>query len=670
MGAYRLVRKLATGGMAEVFLAKVVGLDGFEKPVAVKRILPHLGEDPIFVGLFLQEAKLTVTLQHANVVQVFDLGAVRGQYYMVLEFIDGENLRSLLSAAAQRGVKVGLREACYITQQVAEGLAYAHERMDPSGRPLNVVHRDVNPTNVMINRTGEVKLADFGIAKPAGAHTSVGTLKGKVLYMAPEQLAGGPLDARSDLFALGIVLYETALGYKPIFDARDQEGVKRAVKERVVTPPTRVDPDFPPQLSGVIMKALERDPERRFQSGTEFADALGECLHHEAKGPHEYDLSAFMTRMYGEPQPLRGLSTPEPPSVGASPSQAGPELERVANDGEAATILRARASQLLDLPGAELATPQARPTIPAQPAFEQELWEKRKRRTTVKDRGLPRREKVQEAVELALAERGAEVEAAVPPPAGRPSTVPASVVAPRLRVGPVAKWVAAAAICAVAVMGLTWFGLSLKDPRAHTSLGSTPDHLEPRTDLKQQQPVPLLAPALLTLAASDQRSSQPPAQGTAVGPEAKPIQPGPLTEPESERTPVSPPAVDGRPALQALAVAPEARERERAPAPAAVPKPAPKSAAMAAAKPPQSRPAKKGTLIVHIRPWVHAWVDSEPFTGGLEQEAAPRLTRVLVAGRHVVHLRDFEGRQKRIEVVVPGDREVMIEGAFDQFSVR
>ncbi len=230
MATYRLVRKLAAGGMAEVFLAKVVGAEGFEKPVAVKRILPSLAQDQEFVELFLREAKLTVSLQHANVVQVFDLGAVRGQYYMVMEFVDGENLRGLQRAATAQQVPLGLREVCFIVQQVAEGLAYAHEKLDASGRPLNLIHRDINPSNVMISTAGEVKLADFGIAKVANAQsgTEVGVVKGKVGYLAPEQVRGAAVDQRADLFLLGLLLYELLSGQQ-LFSGPDYFQILRSI---------------------------------------------------------------------------------------------------------------------------------------------------------------------------------------------------------------------------------------------------------------------------------------------------------------------------------------------------------------------------------------------------------------------------------------------------------
>ncbi len=230
MATYRLVRKLAAGGMAEVFLAKVVGAEGFEKPVAVKRVLPSLAQDKEFIELFLREAKLTVSLQHANVVQVFDLGGSHGQYYMVMEFVDGENLRTLQRAAAGLQVGLGMREVCFIVQQVAEGLAYAHEKLDAAGRPLNIIHRDINPSNVMIAAAGEVKLADFGIAKAANVQsgTQAGVVKGKVGYLAPEQVRGGTVDQRADLFLLGLLLYELLSGQQ-LFSGPDYFQILRNI---------------------------------------------------------------------------------------------------------------------------------------------------------------------------------------------------------------------------------------------------------------------------------------------------------------------------------------------------------------------------------------------------------------------------------------------------------
>ncbi|WP_245768417.1 protein kinase domain-containing protein [Stigmatella aurantiaca] len=277
VGTYRIIRRLAVGGMAEVFLGKMVGAEGFEKPVAVKRILPSFGQDESFIHLFLREAKVCVALQHANVVQVLDLGAVKGQYYMVMEFVDGENLRALLKAARTRPLALGLREVCFITQQVAEGLAYAHSRTDASGTPLNIVHRDVNPSNVMIGGNGEIKLADFGIAKVADGHqeTQAGVLKGKINYLSPEQVLNKPVDQRSDIFLLGLLLHELLSG-RQLLQGTQLQIVQQlsAFNERALEP----IPGVPAPLWSILQRALAFSPAGRFRTAHEFSSALQSFL--------------------------------------------------------------------------------------------------------------------------------------------------------------------------------------------------------------------------------------------------------------------------------------------------------------------------------------------------------------------------------------------------------
>lgn len=305
MATYRLVRKLASGGMAEVFLAKVVGAEGFEKPVAVKRVLPSLSEDKEFIGLFLREAKLTVSLQHANVVQVFDLGCVHGQYYMVMEFVDGENLRTLQRAAASQQVPLGLREVCFIVQQVAEGLAYAHEKLDGSGRPLNIIHRDINPSNVMISAAGEVKLADFGIAKAANVQsgTQAGVVRGKVGYLAPEQVRGAAVDQRADLFLLGLLLYELLSGQQ-LFSGSDYFQILRNISSFDVKTVVPV-PGVPAPLWSIVTRALAPEPVARFQRARDVSDALQNFLfdHRLRVGPQ--DVARLFARSFpGRRSPL------------------------------------------------------------------------------------------------------------------------------------------------------------------------------------------------------------------------------------------------------------------------------------------------------------------------------------------------------------------------------
>ncbi len=299
MGTYRIVKKLAVGGMAEVFLGKVVGAEGFEKPVAVKRILPSYVQDTSFVDLFLREAKVSVTLQHANVVQVLDLGTHGGQYYMVMEFVDGENLRALLSAARQRQLPLGLREVCFITQQVAEGLAYAQGRTDRSGAPLNIIHRDINPSNVMVSSNGGVKLADFGIAKVAGGHqeTQAGVLKGKINYLSPEQVMGRPVDPRSDIFLLGLLLHEMLSGRR-LFDGSYPQIIQAlgSFDERTLEPL----PGVPAPLWKIIQRALAASPAARFQTARELSDAIQSFLFDHRLRVGSADIAGLFSRAFPE----------------------------------------------------------------------------------------------------------------------------------------------------------------------------------------------------------------------------------------------------------------------------------------------------------------------------------------------------------------------------------
>jgi len=298
VATYRLVRKLAAGGMAEVFFAKVLGAEGFEKPVAVKRVLPSLSQNQEFIELFLREAKLTVSLQHANVVQVFDLGCARGQYYMVMEFVDGENLRTLQRAATHQQVPLGLREVCFIVQQVAEGLAYAHEKLDASGRPLNIIHRDINPSNVMVSSAGEVKLADFGIAKAANVQsgTEVGVVKGKMGYLAPEQVRGAAVDQRADLFLLGLLLYELLSGQQ-LFSGPEYFQILRSISSFDVKTVVPV-PGLPAPLWSIVTRALAPDPVARFQRARDLSDALQNFLfdHRLRVGPQ--DVARLFARIF------------------------------------------------------------------------------------------------------------------------------------------------------------------------------------------------------------------------------------------------------------------------------------------------------------------------------------------------------------------------------------
>src|SRR5712664_159821 len=267
IGKYKLVRLIASGGMAEVYLARQAGAAGFEKLVCLKRILPHLARDKQFVEMFLNEARLAARLDHPNIVSIFDLGEANGNYFIAMEFIDGPSLRAAAKRALGRGEWLPIPEIVKIVSMAAAGLHYAHELTEADGKPLGLVHRDISPDNVLVHRNGAAKVVDFGIAKAANSSSSTrtGTLKGKVAYMPPEQLRGDPLDRRTDVFALGVVLYELLAGKRPWAGDSDVSLIGRIMTED--PPPLSTPrPDAPAGLVAVLDRALARDRAARYAS--------------------------------------------------------------------------------------------------------------------------------------------------------------------------------------------------------------------------------------------------------------------------------------------------------------------------------------------------------------------------------------------------------------------
>ena len=265
--------------MAEVFKAKISAAHGFEKVVVIKRILPNLAADKNFVSMFIDEAKLTAQLIHPKIVQVIDFGEVKGQYFIALEFIDGFDALALLRSAASKQIKLPLPIAMFINMEVLDALDYAHNASDTEGRPMRLVHRDISPSNVFIARRGDVKLGDFGIAhaQKRESKTQAGTLKGKYGYMSPEQVMGNVLDARSDLFAVGIVLAEMIMGRR-LFTAPNDLDVLLMVRDGRLDRLDKYARDLPPELDTLVRKALAKRVEDRFQNAAEFRDAMGDLL--------------------------------------------------------------------------------------------------------------------------------------------------------------------------------------------------------------------------------------------------------------------------------------------------------------------------------------------------------------------------------------------------------
>ena len=279
LGKYKLVKLIAAGGMAEVYLAKQAGAAGFEKQVCLKRILPHLARDKSFVDMFLNEARLASQLDHPNIVSIFDLGEANGNYFIAMEFIDGPNLRTVAKRAAELNEFLPIPEVLKIISQAAAGLQYAHDLADKDGHPLGLVHRDISPNNVLVHRNGTAKVVDFGIAKAANSAgaTRTGTLKGKVAYMPPEQLRGEPLDRRVDVFALGVVLYELITGRRP-WEADNEVALIGKIMTEDPPALNELRPDAPEELVHIVHKALAKDREQRYQDCNELVADLEALL--------------------------------------------------------------------------------------------------------------------------------------------------------------------------------------------------------------------------------------------------------------------------------------------------------------------------------------------------------------------------------------------------------
>ncbi len=302
-GKYSLQRKLAEGGMAEVFLAKQSGMEGFEKLVVVKRILPQLCSDDSFVKMFLNEARVAARLNHPNVVQIFDLGKLSEQYFIAMEYVHGEDLRAVIREATDADKRPPIGLACRIIADTLAGLHYAHTRVGADGKPLGLVHRDVSPQNVLVTYEGSVKLVDFGIAKATrevgAAQTQAGLLKGKYSYMSPEQARGQPVDARADVFCAGVLLWELAT-WQRLFKRPTDMATLMAVAEEPIRAPRTVEASLPPELDRLIMKALARSPDERFASAQEMRAALEGLIRTSAWEADTLALSGWMRELFAK----------------------------------------------------------------------------------------------------------------------------------------------------------------------------------------------------------------------------------------------------------------------------------------------------------------------------------------------------------------------------------
>ena len=278
-GKYNLLRRLGHGGMAEVFLARLEGLEGFQKLVVVKRILPHLAQDGEFVTMFLDEARTAADLRHPNVINIMEINRDAGTYYMAMEFVHGHDVRRLQRKVSKAKKQFPIEHAMEIVMGAASGLHYAHTKVGLNGIPLEIVHRDVSPQNILVAYTGETKLVDFGIAKAAtqSEQTEVGIIKGKYAYMAPEQAKGEPLDMLTDQFALGAVMWEL-LTLRRLFKRQSEAQTLQAVISGSVPDPRRFREDCPEEIAKIVLKALEKRKKNRFRDLEEMREALEDAM--------------------------------------------------------------------------------------------------------------------------------------------------------------------------------------------------------------------------------------------------------------------------------------------------------------------------------------------------------------------------------------------------------
>ena len=301
-GQYEILERIASGGMAELYKAKRTGVEGFQKIVAIKKILPHLADDEEFVTMFADEAKLAAQLNHPNIIHIYDLGKIQaGGYFIAMEYVDGRDLRAIQQAGREMGVPLPVPLAVYVASKVASALDYAHRRRDAEGHELNIVHRDVSPQNILISYEGDIKLCDFGIAKAASkaSKTQSGALKGKIQYMSPEQAWGKPIDRRSDLFSLGVVLHELLTGER-LFHGDTDINVLEKVRVAEIAPPSRANPEVPQNLDAVVLKALAREPDDRYTNASDLLRDLDSVLYSYTPAPGSADVAIYLHRLQAE----------------------------------------------------------------------------------------------------------------------------------------------------------------------------------------------------------------------------------------------------------------------------------------------------------------------------------------------------------------------------------
>lgn len=337
-GRYEILRQIGAGGMGEIYVARQSGIPGVERSVVIKKVLPHLAQEPGFVDRFLDEMRVAASLTHGNIVQVYEAGELDGQYFMAMEYVDGMDLRRVLARLGELGRLMPEDLALYVLTEAAKGLAYAHTRTDLEGRRLNIVHRDVSPANLLVSYDGQLKLTDFGVSLATArlSFSAPGTLHGKVAYMSPEQVLGEECDARSDVFALAVVGYEILAGSRP-FDAETDVATIEQVRLCEPVPLAEKGDWISASLGGIVMRALSREPSERYGSMQEFHGALAEYMVSNQVSVSAQSVADLMESL-------------KPPEDEAGQGEGDPSRSRSLDDV---------AGELLDRKQAELQTPSA-----------------------------------------------------------------------------------------------------------------------------------------------------------------------------------------------------------------------------------------------------------------------------------------------------------------------
>ena len=362
LGKYFLLRKIASGGMAEVFLARSEGAAGFQKTVVIKRILPNLAEDTQFVEMFLNEARVASQLNHPNVVSIYELGEIDGSYYISMEYIDGPNLRGLSRRAIDAGQRLEPFMVAKMISMACEGLQYAHDAVGHDGEPLNLIHRDISPDNILLSRQGSVKVVDFGIAKAANQPhlTKSGMLKGKLSYMPPEQIRGHVLDRRADVFALGVCMYELLAGTKP-FESTSEVAVMQAILHEPPGDLAALRPDVDAELLRIIERSLEKDRDRRYGSCQAFQTDLDAYLLRKQVSVSARDLAHLVEKLMGPAVPITISQPSMKAAQGSGPrplpsEQLGPKVGTPPNfNTDSATAVKSLIASAVDVSAVDVA---------------------------------------------------------------------------------------------------------------------------------------------------------------------------------------------------------------------------------------------------------------------------------------------------------------------------